>query len=95
MTDDVASSVLPLGCEGHDWVKLGKHLLGWSEREVRDLFSNPTNHDMKNSEKVKAVINTWIDRDGSKATIGVLQAAFNNIDKGGAFENLLDKKYQK
>ena len=93
VTDDILPIVISLGCEGQDWVKLGKELLGWPDREVRDLFTDPNGREMRNTERVERVITIWKERDGNRATIGVLQAASYKLGKGGEFEILLDKKF--
>ena len=93
VTYRVASSVLSLGCVGRDWIKFGKELLG-HDKDVEDLFTDSSGHDMKNSERLERLIHTWRQRDDREATIGVLQKAFCKIDKGGAFDILLDEIYQ-
>lgn len=62
------------------------------DREVENIFSDWTGRQTKNSEKVETVINTWKERDGFGATIRKLREAFYTINKGRAFDEILEEK---
>ena len=89
VSDEEIQAACTLACNGQDWVKLGKVLLvKRTDAEIRDLFPDSREGQIKNSDRVSEIIDKFREKHG-EVTIGQLRAAFSRIGKCGQFDEIV------